>query len=281
MLALSGLCEGFARGVVYLHAACPERSAVFASRVLHRGRRAHLPVPKSLAAKSSVSVSSKLIEIKGLQLQHFGHLRKTGGRGSYRLVHTAHLPVPKSLAAKSNYSGHPTKDVHAEPAEGLFSYSSIPVGQHRAISIQPAHYSAKSNYSRTYAIPRGWGVFPGPTFKSYLKCLHAGCVECRRADIFDFSPDFSHFSCPGRGRRACPESAEGSPLPSSAILWTGGLSHCEHHLCTYPRRQARFQLQCRARRLTTPGPGTHPRRAPRLARQRHVRHGDEPPFAGI
>src|ERR1700686_283733 len=107
---------------------------------------------KPSSAKSRVSITSKLIEIKGLQLQHFGHLRKTGGRGSYRLVHTAHLPVPKSLAAKSNYSGHPTKDVHAEPAEGLFSYSSIPVGQHRAISIQPAHYSAKSNYSRTYAI---------------------------------------------------------------------------------------------------------------------------------
>ena len=58
----------FARGVVYLHAACPERSAVFASRVLHRGRRAHLPVPKSLAAKSRVSITSKLIEIKGLQV---------------------------------------------------------------------------------------------------------------------------------------------------------------------------------------------------------------------
>src|SRR6266702_8851385 len=62
----------FARGAVYLHAA-------------------HLPVPKTLAAKSSVSTSSKLIETKGLQLQHFGHLRKTGGWGSYRLVHT--LPV--------------------------------------------------------------------------------------------------------------------------------------------------------------------------------------------
>jgi len=77
MLALSSFCEGFARGAVYLHAACPERS-----------RRAHLPVPKSLAAKSSVSVSSKLIEIKRLQFHYFGHLRKTGGRGSYRLVHT-------------------------------------------------------------------------------------------------------------------------------------------------------------------------------------------------
>src|SRR5258705_10348897 len=56
----------FARGVVYLHAE-------------------HLPVPKSLSAKSRVSLTSKLIETKGLQVLHFGHLRKTGGRGSYRL----------------------------------------------------------------------------------------------------------------------------------------------------------------------------------------------------
>src|SRR5579859_3646086 len=70
---------------------------------------------KSFEAKFCVSVSSKLIEIEGLQLYYFGHLRKTGGRGSYRLVHTAHLPVPESL-------------------------------------------SPKSNYSRTYAIPRGWGL---------------------------------------------------------------------------------------------------------------------------
>jgi hypothetical protein len=85
----------FARGVAYLHAA-------------------HLPVPKGLAAKSRVSISSKLIETKGLQVLHFGHLRKTGGRGSYWLVHATHHPVRKSLAAQSNYSGHSTKDVRTE-----------------------------------------------------------------------------------------------------------------------------------------------------------------------
>src|SRR5579859_1540676 len=83
---------------------------------------------KSFEAKFCVSVSSKLIEIEGLQLYYFGHLRKTGGRGSYRLVHTAHLPVPESLAPKSNYS---------------HTYEPL---------------SRKSNYSRTYAIPRGWGL---------------------------------------------------------------------------------------------------------------------------
>jgi hypothetical protein len=66
---------------------------------------------KPSLAKSRVSISSKLIEIKGLQLQHFGHLRKTGGRGSY---------------------GHLTKHVHPEPAEGaLLSFLLFPKGRRR------------------------------------------------------------------------------------------------------------------------------------------------------
>src|SRR5258708_22162289 len=55
---------------------------------------------KSSLVKSRVSITSKLIESKRLQVLYFGHLRKTGGWGSY---------------------GHLTKDVHPEPAEGLFS----------------------------------------------------------------------------------------------------------------------------------------------------------------
>jgi len=53
---------------------------------------AHVPVPKSLAAKSRISTSSKLIETIGLQVLYFGHLRKTGGRGSYQLVQTGRMP---------------------------------------------------------------------------------------------------------------------------------------------------------------------------------------------
>jgi hypothetical protein len=85
MFTLSGLREGVARGWAYLHTACPER-----------GRRAHLPVPKIPTAKPCVSISSKLIEIKRLQALHSGHLRKTGGRGSYRLVHTTDHSIRKS-----------------------------------------------------------------------------------------------------------------------------------------------------------------------------------------
>jgi len=69
-LALSGLREGFARGMVSLHTP-------------------PLPGRKPSSVKSRVSITSKLIESKGLQLHYFGHLRKTGGRGRYRLVHTA------------------------------------------------------------------------------------------------------------------------------------------------------------------------------------------------
>src|SRR5437899_2992845 len=39
-----------------------------------------------------------------LQVLYSGHLQKTGGRGSYRLVHVAHPPFQRGFAAKSYYS---------------------------------------------------------------------------------------------------------------------------------------------------------------------------------
>src|SRR6202051_2629872 len=97
----------FARGVVYLHVA-------------------HLPVPKSLAVKSCIPITSKLIETKGLQLHYFGHLRKTGGRGSYQLVHTALLPVPIGLAAKSNHSHTLVPSAFREGRAALSQVQSFP-----------------------------------------------------------------------------------------------------------------------------------------------------------
>src|SRR5260221_9690453 len=47
---------------------------------------AQFPVSKNLATKPCVSLTSKLIEIKRLQVLYSGHLQKTGGRGSYQLV---------------------------------------------------------------------------------------------------------------------------------------------------------------------------------------------------
>jgi hypothetical protein len=112
-----------------------------------------------------------------LQVLYFGHLRKIGGRGSYGLVHTTYLYPRKPHGSKSNHSrtGHPTKDVHPEPAEGIFSCSSVPLAHSRAISKRSARHSPNSNDSPTYAKTGGWGVFSGPTFKHHLKC--------RRADI--------------------------------------------------------------------------------------------------
>src|SRR5882724_8711132 len=75
----------FARGVLSLHTA-------------------PLSVPKTLATNSRISITSKLIQTKALQVLYSGHLRKTGGRGSYRLVHITHLGLQKGLAAKSCYS---------------------------------------------------------------------------------------------------------------------------------------------------------------------------------
>jgi hypothetical protein len=53
----------------------------FAPKLFSRSS-APLPVPKTPASKSPVSITSKLIETKALQVPYFGHLRKTGGRGS-------------------------------------------------------------------------------------------------------------------------------------------------------------------------------------------------------
>ncbi len=89
MLALS-IVEGSARGLVAGHPTKdvhPELVEGFFS-----GSTPPLLGRKPSSVKSRISISSKLIEIKGLQVLYFGHLRKTGGRGSYRLIHTARCP---------------------------------------------------------------------------------------------------------------------------------------------------------------------------------------------
>jgi hypothetical protein len=74
---------------------------------------AQLPVPKNPAAKPCVSITSKLIESKRLQVLYFGHLRKTGGRGSYRLVHTRRSSgvglyvLPRSLTLEKHKGAAP------------------------------------------------------------------------------------------------------------------------------------------------------------------------------
>src|ERR1700676_4407784 len=45
------------------------------------------------------------------------------------------------MFARGVLSGHPAKDIHPEPAEGFFSYSPLPAGQSKAISIHTAPFS--------------------------------------------------------------------------------------------------------------------------------------------
>jgi hypothetical protein len=67
-------------------------------------------------------------------------------------LHPAPLSAFLQNIANSNYShtGHPTEDVHPEPAEGFFSCSSVPLAQSTPISAGCICRSAKFNYSRTY-----------------------------------------------------------------------------------------------------------------------------------
>src|SRR6266436_1868253 len=78
----------------------------------------HLLVPKNPAAKSRVSITSKLIQTKGLQLHYFGHLRKRGGGGGGTDWYTPrrssplhpppcrfHHTVPRAYCASPSYNG--------------------------------------------------------------------------------------------------------------------------------------------------------------------------------
>src|SRR5258705_12150199 len=72
---------------------------------------APLSVPKTPASNSRVSITSKLIETKRLQVLHSGHLRKTGGRGSYQFAN-GHPARPSTLWATE----HGPQSVYHSPA---------------------------------------------------------------------------------------------------------------------------------------------------------------------
>jgi len=108
-------------------------------------------------------------------------------------------------------------------ARGVFSFHSAPLPTCPEKSLSPiipalARRARKSNHSRTYGIAGGGGCtglfvrpirrasepFVSPTYQvsarnSLVSPTYAktgGCIptqKCRRADIFDFSPDISHF----------------------------------------------------------------------------------------
>jgi hypothetical protein len=117
----------FARGVVSLHTA-------------------HLPAPKTLTSKSRVSITSKLIQNTGLQALYSGHLRKTGGRGSYQLSILHPLFPPHSPL------------VYPEPSRRVYPESS-----RRACPPQHQRRRATSSIS---CISPTYGIKPRISFVS-------------------------------------------------------------------------------------------------------------------
>ena len=190
-----------------------------------------LPGRKSFEAKSRVSISSKLIENKRLQVLYSGHLRKIGGRGSYRLVHTV-SPLGRNSPPLS-----PIIPALARPSLNLFPFYIFPATGGRVPRVQPRlltvdcsllavceswatssisfispayeHQPCISLVSPTYAKTGGWGVIFDPTFMYYLKC--------RRADIFAFPHDFSHFLAQSVREGACPERATKGLSPRARL----------------------------------------------------------------
>src|SRR5258708_3394075 len=155
----------FARGVVSLHIA-------------------HVPGQKNLASNSRVSITSKLIETKRLQVHSFGHLRKIRGWGSDRLVHNPPLLGRKPSSVKSN---HPHTLVPSAFREG---YAIPGEGGSTGFLVRPIRLVSNSFVSPTYQISVR-NSFVSPT---YAKTGGTPpCGKCRRADIFDFSPYFWRF----------------------------------------------------------------------------------------
>jgi hypothetical protein len=176
MLALS-IVEGFAGGLVTLHT----------PPLLGR---------KPSSVKSRVSITSKLIEIKALQVLYFGHLRKTGGSGSYRLVHATQHPAelrPRDPGRPSQKRTAPLSTTSANLC--VLSASALDFVFVRS-SLSAADCRLSAN-----------GCLLSPLFPLHTRSCPVSLLfplhtqkqgdtppqKCRRADIFDFSPYISHF----------------------------------------------------------------------------------------
>src|SRR5260370_31314751 len=105
----------FARGVLSLHTA-------------------PLSVPKTPTSKSCVSITSKLIETKRLQVLHSGHLRKTGGRGRGSYQFAKRYPArPSTLRATE----HGPQSFYHSPACPEPSRSRSPANLQRRRVMSP------------------------------------------------------------------------------------------------------------------------------------------------
>ena len=150
MLALS-IDEGFARGLVSLHTV-------------------HLSVPKTIASKSCVSITSKLIQTKGLQVLYFGHLRKTGGRGSYQLVHIAYLPLRNPPGTESKVSAIVCRLTADSFALNPFLSHHSKTRAHNSFCLISLH--------KTGGIPPAWSYHVSSVLAKGCRLMANGCVTC-------------------------------------------------------------------------------------------------------
>ena len=132
-----------------------------------------LLVPKIPAAKPRISITSKLIENKRYQVQYSGHLRKTGGRGNYQLP-TRHplFPPHSTLARPPQLQRRRVTRLLLSPLFPLHTDPSLVCLLFPLLTQKHGGGGMSSQISFL--------------FRPFTK-------KCRRADIFDFSPDISHF----------------------------------------------------------------------------------------
>jgi hypothetical protein len=119
----------------------------------------------TFSAKPCVSITYKVIEKTRLQVLYFGHLRKTGGRGSYRLVHTAYMPVRKIHGTKSNHSR---------------TYGIAGGGGYTGFFVRPIRRASKAFVSPTYAKTEGCRPVENvgaPTFLIFPLIFRSFCLS--------------------------------------------------------------------------------------------------------
>src|SRR5258707_4180606 len=91
-------------------------------------------VPKTLATNSRVSITSKLIETKRLQVLYSGHLRKTGGRGSYQFA-KKYSTRPSRCPLRISAHSAPLRWPSSFPAP-IFALSFLPIPTLGSLSLQ-------------------------------------------------------------------------------------------------------------------------------------------------
>jgi hypothetical protein len=195
---------------------------------------------KPSSAKSRVSISSKLIEIKGLQLQHFGHLRKTGGRGvPLACPERSRRAIPISSVSSALPSLLATHHAFVFSRLRTLSFfipslSRVPAIACALFPKKPGGIPPARSYQVASVLAKGCRLIANGCQLSPFFPLHtqkpggAPPQKCRRADIFDFSPYILHFFTLCANRLPAAASAEAGRL--TPTIPEEGSDHCALNL---------------------------------------------------